>query len=357
MKSSARVRLILPLLLWPAPAQTPLDPGKVRDIERAVSAEMARQNIPAISVAVAVGGKMRWANGFGIADLENFVPAKAATVYRLGSISKPITAVAVMQLVEKGKLDLNARVQKYVPQFPAKQWPVTVRHLLAHQGGIRHYRDYSEINHTLHYTDLLEPLKIFQNDPLQFEPGTAYLYSTYGYALLGAVAEAAAGMKFTDYIRERIFEPAGMRHTRPDDVFAIIPNRARGYRKVPGGGLENCALTDTSNKIPGGGLCGTAEDLVEFAIHMNAGTLLKKETVEQMYTRQKTREGKPTPYGLGWQIIDGDRQWIGHGGAQQGVRTLLLMLPNEGFSVAVMCNLELANLEPLAGQIAKIVLP
>jgi len=356
-RETLRAVVLLPVLAWLASAQAGLDPAKVREIEKAVSAEMARQNIPAVSVAIAVGSKVRWANGFGIADLENFVPAKAATVYRLGSIAKPFTAVAVMQLVEKGKLDLNAPVQKYVPKFPTKQWPLTVRHLLIHQGGIRHYRDQSEINSTRHYTDLLEPLKIFWNDSLLFEPGTAYHYSTYGYSLLGAVVEAASGMRFTEYLRARIFEPAGMRQTQPDDVYAIIPNRARGYRPVLGGGFENCALADTSNKIPGGGLCGTAEDLVEFAIHLNAGTLLDKETVEQMFTRQRTRTGRLTPYGLGWQITEGDRRWIGHGGAQQGTRTLLLMLPKEGFVVALLCNLEGANLEPLAPRIAGIVLP
>lgn len=346
--------LVLPVL---AGAQRGLDRSRVQELERIITAEMARQNIPGLSVAVAAGGKMVWAAGFGLADLENHVPAKATTVYRLASVSKPFTAVAVMQLVEQGRMDLDAPVEKYVPSFPKKQWPVTIRHLLCHQSGIRHYRDGAEVNSTRHYTDLIEPLRIFQNDPLLFEPGTRFSYTTYGYNLLGAAVEGASGMKFLDYLRRHIFEPAGLSRMRDDNVYDLIPDRARGYRRVLGGKIENCALADTSNKIPGGGLVGTVEDLVDFAIHLNGGTLLKPETVRRMFTPQKTRDGNTTPYGLGWQIFErGSRRWVGHGGAQQGVRTLLLMRPERGFAVALMANLEGVNLEPAAGRIAAIVL-
>ena len=263
-----------------------------------------------------------------------------------------------MQLAEKGKLDLDAPIQKYVPHYPKKQWPLTVRHLLCHQGGVRHYREASELYSTRHYRDLIEPLRVFKDDPLLFEPGTRFHYSTYGYALLGVAVETAAGMRFIEYLRQNVFQPAGMERTQVDDVFTVIPNRARGYRKILGDGLQNCALADTSNKIPGGGLCGTAEDLVEFAIHLTGGTLLKKETAEQMFVRQKRRNGSPTPYGLGWQITErGGQRWVGHSGAQQGVSTLLLLWPKEGLVVALMANLEAANLEPLALQIQKSVLP
>ena len=358
MSLRAPVMLIALAACAGARAQKGLEPAKVREVESAVSSEMSRQNIPGVSVALALGSGLRWANGFGIADVENYVPAKTATVFRLGSISKLVTAVAVMQLAEKGKLDLDAPIQKYVPHYPKKQWPLTVRHLLCHQGGVRHYREASELYSTRHYRDLIEPLRVFKDDPLLFEPGTRFHYSTYGYALLGVAVETAAGMRFIEYLRQNVFQPAGMERTQVDNVFAVIPNRARGYRKIIGDGLQNCALADTSNKIPGGGLCGTAEDLVEFAIHLTGGTLLKKETLEQMFVRQKTRNGSPTPYGLGWQITErGGQRWLGHSGAQQGVSTLLLLWPKEGLVVALMANLEAANLEPLALQIQKSVLP
>lgn len=331
--------------------------NKVRDLEKAISEEMGKQQVPGLSAAVAQDLRLVWSGGFGMADLENSVPARPSTIYRLGSISKPITAVAVMQLAERDKLDLDAPIQKYVPSFPEKPWPITARLLLAHLSGIRHYRDPAEVMSTRHYTDLLEPLKIFAADPLLFEPGAKHLYSTYGYVLLGVAVEGASGMKFLDYLRQNIFGPAGMERIRDDSVHDIIPLRARGYRKMPWGEIQNCALADTSNKIPGGGLVSTAEDLVKFAIALNKGVLLKKASVEQMYTLQTTRDGQPAPYGLGWRIQElAGKKWVGHDGSQPGTSTFLLVLPSDGFAVAILTNLEGLNLGPLALRMAQVVL-
>jgi serine beta-lactamase-like protein LACTB len=333
-----------------------LKPAAIEAIEQAITAEMTRQSIPAISVAIADGGRLEWQQGFGMTDIENSVPATASSVYRLASISKPITAVAVMQLVEHRKLNLDAPIQKYVPSFPEKQWPITPRLLLGHLSGIRHYKP-GEVSSTRHYTNLTEPLKIFANDPLLFEPGTQYLYSTYGYVLLGAAVEGASGMKFMDYLRENIFGPARMTHIAQDDVFDIIPHRARGYRHGPSGRIENCGLADTSNKIPGGGLVSTPADLVSFATAVDSGLLVSKRTLGEMFASQKTRDGKPTNYGLGWSITARDgRKWISHTGSQQGTATLLLTLPQENLAVAIMSNLEGARLRELGYRIAEIVL-
>jgi CubicO group peptidase (beta-lactamase class C family) len=330
---------------------------KVRDIEKAISEEMGKQQVPGLSAAVAQDLRLAWSGGFGMSDLENSVPARASTVYRLGSISKPITAVAVMQLAERDQLDLDAPIQKYVPAFPEKPWPITARLLLAHLSGIRHYRDQAEVQSTRHYTDLLEPLKIFAADALLFEPGAKHLYSTYGYVLLGAAVEGASGMKFLDYLRQNIFKPSGMERIRADSVYDLIPQRARGYRKMPWGEIQNCALADTSNKIPGGGLVSTADDLVKFAIALNKGTLLKKATVEQMFTLQNTRDGKLAPYGLGWRMQElAGKKWVGHEGSQPGVSTFLLMVPADGFVVAILANLEGLDLGPLAVRMAQVVL-
>jgi CubicO group peptidase (beta-lactamase class C family) len=326
------------------------------EIDSLVSGFMARTKVPGLSVAVAVDGQLRWDKGYGLADIENSVPARSSTVYRLASVSKPITAVAALQLAEQGMLDLDAPIQKYVPDFPKKPWPVTTRALLAHLGGIRHYSGPAEFNSTRHYASLSEPLEIFQKDPLVAEPGTAYHYTTYGYVLAGAVVESACAMRFTDCLGERIFKPAGMKYIRSDDVFAIIPHRARGYRLTPYGELENCAPADTSNKIPGGGLSATAADLVRFAIAVRNGKLLKPETVRKMLEPQQLRNGKETDYGLGWAIM-GDRQkrLIGHSGGQQGVSTMLLMDPTQGNIVAVMANLEGARVEELSVGILRIL--
>lgn len=334
-----------------------LERAKIEQIEKLVSAEMSRQNIAGLSAAVAVGRELHWMDGFGFADLENYVPAKSSTVYRWASVSKPVTAVALMQLVEQGKVDLDAPVQRYVPYFPKKQWTATVRDLLCHQGGIRSYRG-NEFASTKHYDSLREALGIFQNDPLEYEPKTRFLYSSYGFNLLGAVLEGASSMRFEEYLRKHIFEPAGMRTARADDVYEIIPNRARGYRKRMGGKVENAILIDTSNKVPGGGMCGSVEDIADFGIHLQAGNLLKKETLAEMFTVRTTRDGKPTGYGLGWYIERaGNRAIVYHGGSQPGFRTMLLMIPSDQITVVVMSNIEgSSGLRPLATRIADVVL-
>ena len=344
-----------------AQAQSPagVAADKAERIERAISAEMSRSNIPGVSVAIVTDNKLQWSNGYGLADLENFVPAKSSTVYRLGSISKPITAVAVMQLVERGKLDPDAPVQKYCSAFPEKQWPVTARQILGHLGGIRHYKGIEEVNSTRRYETVAAGLEIFKSEPLLHEPGTKYFYTTYGYSVLGCAVEGASGMKFTDFLRDNIFKPAGMNRMRADDIAELIINRAQGYQKTRSGELRNSALADTSYKIPGGGLVSTVEDLARFAIALQTGALAKKDTLEQMYTRQKTRDGNQIGYGLGWGINERKgMRVVAHGGAQQRVSTYLFMLPEKGLAVALMANLEGVGgrLNELSGQIADILL-
>ena len=363
---TAVIAVISSLLAWtPVPAQTPasLPDGKTAKIEAAITAVMSSKGIPALSVAIVIDNALRWQKAYGLADLENSVPAKAATAYRIASVSKPITAVAVMQLAERGKLDLDAPIQKYVPSFPAKQWPLTTRQLLGHLSGIRNYKG-NENDSTRFYSSLTEALSIFKDDPLDFEPATKFSYTTYGYTVLGTVIEAASGMSYIDYMRENIFRPANMSRTRADNVYDIIPNRSRGYGpKVYGkfdGELRNAALADTSYKIPAGGLVSTVEDLANFAIAVQNGVLVKKETFEQMSVPQKTRDGKQTPYGLGW-FIDGIGERNGivwHGGVQQGATSMLFILPKERFAVVILTNLEgggRLGLEALSNQIADIM--
>ena len=375
--SRARVRASLPLCLLillcagvaparqapaPAPQQqqrpAPLAAEKVKQIEALVAAEMAKQKIPGMSVAVVAGGEPRWAAGFGMQDIENEVPARATTVYRLGSISKPITAVAVMQLFERGRLDLDAPVQKYCPAFPEKQWPVTTRQLLGHLAGVRHYKSEEEFNSTRFYASVTDGLAMFKDDPLLSEPGTKYTYTTHGYSVLGCVVEGASGQTFADFTRENIFKPAGAERLRVDSIADIIKGRAQGYRITDKGELTNSPLADNSYKVPGGGFVSTVEDLARFAAALQGGRLLKRETVELMYARQKTKDGKETAYGLGWSVFarpTGERA-VGHSGGQQRISTFLHMQPDQGLAVVIMSNLEGARLGDLSQRIGDVVL-
>jgi serine beta-lactamase-like protein LACTB len=346
--------LVAAALLAGAPARSAdtLPPDTVSRIQGLIRQEMDAKGIPGLTAAVAVGGELSWSQGFGMSDLENQVAAKAETVYRLGSIAKPFAAVAAMQLFESGRLDLDAPVQRYVPTFPPKAWPVTCRQLLGHLGGIRHYRG-DEVNSTRYYPTLTEGLTIFSADPLLHEPGTKYQYTTYGFNLLGCAVEGASGQSFMAYLHERVFRPAGLLQTRDDSVADLIPHRAQGYRKLPSGQLRNSNLADTSYKIPGGGLCGTAADMVRFGLAVADGRLVRPSTRELMWTRQRLKDGTETAYGLGWALSTRDgRREVAHGGGQQRITTYLYLLPEERRVVALMSNLEGAALAPLARRVA-----
>lgn len=346
--TSAAAQALKPTVPFPSPV--------VEALSQAVEAERKQRGIPGLSVAVDHDGS-RWTQGFGLADLENQVPATSRTIYRLASISKPVTAVAVMQLVEQGKIDLDAPIQTYVKAFPPKPHTITTRQLLAHMGGIRHYRN-DEIASTRRYRNVVDALAIFRDDPLAVEPGTRFLYSTYGYSLLGAAVQEVSGEPFVEYLKRHIFAPAGMTAIRDDDALAIIPNRAAGYRKLRTGELVNSILADVSNKIPGGGLCATAEDLVRFAVAFESDMLVSAKTRREMTTVQKTRDGKPAAYGLGWGLArkSGEPFEVTHTGAQPRVSTILYTRPDDRVRIAIMANLEGVDLLPLSRALARIVL-
>jgi CubicO group peptidase (beta-lactamase class C family) len=314
-------------------------------LRSAVLEEMGERGIPGLSVAVVEAGALRYDEGFGFADVENDVPARPETVYRLASVSKPMTAVTVLKQYERGRLDLDAPVWRYCAEFPEKPWPVTARELLCHQGGIRHYRP-DEPAVTRRTSSFAESLAFFRDDPLLHEPGTAVQYSTYGYNLLGCAAAAAAGTSYLTALREDVLEPAGMTSTRDDDQRELIPNRAQGYFRDASGGLRNSALTDTSYKVPGGGLCGTAGDVARFGSALVSGRLLRPATLGLMLTRQRTRAGRLTGYGLGLTLAERQgRLEAWHPGGQERVSTLLYFVADRsvaerGQALAILTNLE-----------------
>src|SRR5918999_3278713 len=192
-----------------------------------VTGLITAKQIPGFSVAVAVDGRVVWSEGFGVADAEQFVAVTPMTRFRVGSVSKLFTAAAVARLVQEGRLDLDAPVQRYVPGFPKKPWPITTRQLTSHTAGIRHYAgDFQGVlSSAPHFASVTAGLTIFQDDPLLFEPSTSYSYSSYGWNLVSAVVEGAAHTEFLTYLQREIFEPLNLRNTAADHVDAIIPHR------------------------------------------------------------------------------------------------------------------------------------
>jgi serine beta-lactamase-like protein LACTB len=348
---------------YPSPIITPglanLPAAQAAALDAAILAALPRLGAPGLSIGVVRDRELRWSAGYGLADLENDVPATPATVYRLASVAKPITAIAVLQLAERGRLDLDVPIQRYVPGFPDKPWPITARQLLAHQAGIRNWSQ-EEFHNTRRFTSITESLEPFKDDGLLFEPSTRTQYTSLGFTLLGAAMEGAGGAPFMDQLRASVFQPAGMESARDDNVFAIVPHRARGYFRHGDGTLANAPLSDTSNRIPGGGLIATAEDVARFASALQRGLLLKPETLQMALAPQKLRGGRVTGYGLGWAVgRRGTRREAYHVGGQPQVSSVLYMQPDAGVAVAILANLEgIENaLLDLARQAAAIVAP
>jgi CubicO group peptidase (beta-lactamase class C family) len=339
-----------------------LSPQKQAQIESTISKFMSANSVPGVSAAVVENGEYEWSQGYGMADLENFVPATSHTLYRLASISKPLTATAAMQLSESGKLNLDAPVKTYCPAFPQKEWPITARQLLAHLGGIRHYRadsqDDPEVGNTKHFGDgIAAGLQFFANDPLVAKPGTKFSYSTQGFTVAGCAIEGASGEKYVDFLRKSVFLPAGMTSTVADDRRAIIPLRTRFYHKDESGRVVNAEFLDSSYKIPGGGWLSSAEDMARFEVAILGNHLMHSATRDAMWTPQKTADGSKTDYALGWGtgkdlgVVD-----VGHGGGQQGTSTFIMLVPERRAGVVVLINMDGVDAASLATELMRIVL-
>lgn len=323
---------------------------------------MSANNVPGLGAAVIENGQLVWSEGFGKADLENSVSATEHTLFRLGSVSKPLTATATMQLWERGKLDLDSPVQKYCPSFLQKPWPITIRELLGHLDGIRHYRpgatqDDPEIGNVKHFDDPIPGgLRFFANDPLVAPPGTKFNYSTHGYTLVGCAIEGASAKKYADYARENIFLPAGMTSTQADDRIAVIPHRTRFYEKTKAGAIVNANFIDSSYKIPGGGWILSPEDMARFEVAILADRLISRATRDIIWTPQKAADGSQNGYALGWGT--GSNNGIsraGHSGSQQGASTAIILAPEQRDGVVVLVNLEDVNAFGLATELLRIV--
>src|SRR6184192_270630 len=318
--------------------------------ERTLVCERLATHIPGVQVAVAVNGKLVWSEGFGYADAERQKPVTRETQFRIGSVSKPLTATAVALLYEQGKLDLDAPVQRYVPSFPDKGYPITTRLLAGHLAGIRHYKD-REFFLNRRFATVLDGLTIFQDDSLVFPPGTRFSYSSYGWNLVSAVVEAASGDDFLHHMAAHVFRPLGLSHTAPDRSDSLIPGRTQFYDRDSAGSYRVAPAVDNSYKWAGGGFLSTAEDLVRFGSALLEPGFLKAATLELLFTSQKTTAGEPTGYGVGWFVGTDSlgHRWVFHGGSSVGGTTAFGVDRDSRVVVAITSNLSNAPLEPGEG--------
>lgn len=311
------------------------------------------QRIPGAAVAVSVQGKLVWSEGFGYANLEEQIPVDPARhQFRIGSVSKPLTAVGMAVLYEDGKIDLDAPIQTYVPSFPEKEYPITLRQLAGHLAGIRHYKGVEFWNNKK-YESVSAGLTIFQNDPLLHEPGTKYAYSSYGWNLISAAMETAANQDFLSFMEEAVFDPLDMHSTEPDHSDRIMPDRVQFY-DVLNDSLQRSPAVDNSYKWAGGGFLSSAEDLIRFGNAQLNDKLLEEDTRQLFIQSQSTKDGKMVNYGMGWRSNKDkkDRYWFGHSGGSVGGSTFLIIYPEEQIVVVVLANQGRSGLNDLSFRIA-----
>jgi D-alanyl-D-alanine carboxypeptidase len=346
-------RLLLSLLLL----QVVIPSAFSAEVDAVVEAYMKERHIPGLSLAVVKEGKVVLAKGYGFANVEHKVPAKAETVYQSGSTGKQFTATAVMMLVEEGKLGLNDKINKHLKGTPETWRDITIRHLLTHTSGIKTYSP-SDIDFRRDYSEE-ELVKKAASLPLDFvPPGAKWKYSNTGYVLLGIIIHKAAGEFYGDYLRRRVFEPLGMDTARIISEADIIAHRAAGYTLINGQLKNQAWVSPALNTTADGSLYLTVLDMARWDAALYTEKLLKKGSLTQMWTPVKTLDGKTNPYGFGWAVheIKG-RQVVEHGGVWQGFAAQIIRYPNDKLTVIVLTNLTQGNPGKLAVQVADVYLP
>ena len=357
--------LLFLLFALPAFAQDVTYP-KAGKVDAAAQAEFKKQELVGLAVVVIDDGKIAWSKGYGWADRENKTPVDPAkTQFRWASISKPVTAVAALQLAEKGLLDLDADIRTYVSEFPDKGEKITARQLICHQGGIVHYSNGKVVETKKTYTnphpfaDVVVALDKFKDSPLINKPGTKYSYTTHGYILLSAVVERAGKQRFADQVHQRIAVPLGMNEFRPDYHWENIPLRAIGYLKKDKEIQRRTAEQDhdVSWKLGGGGFTSPATNLAKFGIGLMQHKLVSPATEKLMWTINKPTDPQGArPYGYGFFIIERPgTKLVGHDGSQEKCKTALLFNPETKRGIALMTNSEWADAMKIAMTLMDVV--
>ena len=338
------------LLLFSLP-----QPELAQKIDAYVQAEMKKQNIPGVSLAVVTKGQPPLIRSYGLANIEHQVPVKPETIFQSGSVGKQFTSAAVMLLVEDGKLSVDDKVTKYLGAVPDTWSSMTIRHLLTHTAGLTDYpkgfdfrRDYTED----------ELLKVIQGVPLAFQPGERHQYSNLGYITLGILIGKVTGKFYGELLQERLFKPLDMSTARIINEADIVPHRAAGYRLVQGQLKNQNWVSPTMNTTADGSLYLSILDMIKWDAALRATAFLKPASREEMWTPLTLNNGERRPYGFGWSIgTRAGHRFQEHGGAWQGFVSHIIRYPDDGLSVIVFVNRANGQANAIANGVAAIVNP
>lgn len=310
-------------------------------IDSLAEATLESGPVAALGIGVKRGDDLLLAKGYGLADVENQVPARAETVFRIGSITKQYTAASIMQLVEAGEIGLEDPITKFFPDYPTQGHEVTVRRLLNHTSGIRSYTGLEawRPKRTLDLTDQ-ELVDLFKNEPFDFEPGESYLYNNSAFYLLGMIIEVVSGESYRDYVKAHLFEPLGLSGSMYCDEQPIIPWRAEGYA-IEDGNLVNDAYLSMNQPGAAGALCSTVPDLLVWTAALRSNEVVSSESYAQMTTRGTLNDGSDIGYGFGLGVGEFEGQpTVSHGGGINGFVTMMAHYPDSDLDIVVLSNTE-----------------
>lgn len=328
------------------------------DVDDSLNAEIARRHIPGLSLAVVHKGEVVKLAAYGKANVELDVAATPRTMFQIQSVTKPFTATAVLMLVEEGKLSLDDPVGKHLEGTPEAWKGVTLRHLLGHTSGIKDFINEPTASLRLDVTEQ-EVLEATAPRDMNFQPGEKYAYSNTNYHLLAMVIRKVTGKSYGEFLKGRVFEPLGMSDTRVNDLSAVIPHRANGYR-WRGGSLHNGDyVADSILSYGGGGIVSTAADLAKFAAALRTEKLLKKASLEEAWTGLKLNDGSTSSYGLGWGLAAADgRRTVNHSGSHMtGFTSYLAYHRDDDLAVVVLTNAGHGNPGRIARRVAGHYVP
>jgi D-alanyl-D-alanine carboxypeptidase len=333
------------------------DPGWATKVDELVAAHLADPLAVGFSVGVAQGGDLQLARGYGKAELEFEVAAGPATMFRIGSVTKQITAALIMRAEEAKKLTLEDGLERFVPGFPLQGHKVTIRHLLDHSSGIPSYTESGPTWQRVRPLELTheELLALVAGKPFDFEPGTDWRYNNTGYYLLGMVLEVIHGKPYAQIVNDELALPLGLTRTRHDSNRDLIPQRAQGYGEADGKPC-NDALLGMSQPGAAGALLSTGADLVRWSMALAGGKVVQPASYRRM-TTPLVIGGRDTRYGFG--LMTGEVAGLPcmlHGGGINGFNSVLLHVPQHDLHVAVISNSEHASSQQLAGEIVRVVL-
>ncbi|WP_370392276.1 serine hydrolase domain-containing protein [uncultured Winogradskyella sp.] len=299
------------------------------------------------SAGYAVDGTIVWQGTEGYANEDTKETLEIDTKLRTASIAKSMTAVAVMQLVEEGLINLDAPINEYVPEFiQPHQTKITTRHLLSHTSGIDAYKNKGEVENKKHFKSLMEVYDEFKERKLRFEPGTEFYYTSYGYVMLGILIERISGESYEAYIQENIWGKANMTNTGVENRDSLPKNTSSLYHKARNGKIKLADGNDLSNRIPAGGLYSTTPDLLNFGIALLNNTLISKESLDLM-TEHHSLDKYNNGYGFGFYLYGKPdvNDIYGHNGAQTGASSQLFIVPSLNLVTVAMSNTSNAGRE------------